>query len=324
MGHIARVGWVDVAKGIGIILVVVGHTNRGLASSVINWSQGFQLLDDWIYSFHMPLFFFLSGLFLIKASSKPYSLFLSDKIRTIVYPYLIWSAITILLKSALGSAVNNPRSIGDLPLIFYAPVEQYWFLYVLFVGIVLLGALYRSGLNPWFVVLLACIALVLPFTWSWGVLYQVRTYAIYLALGAALGIRWFRFASQHYLAAIIVIGFSIPLLSQAEPFAAFAGISATIALAILASEAWIGQILSALGRYSLEIYVSHSFFSASIRMGLLRYGIDSPPLHIAIGILFGLLLPIMFSLVLQRLGFRYGFTIPSAKADARRRGEVSP
>jgi fucose 4-O-acetylase-like acetyltransferase len=48
-----RIEWIDVAKGIGIFLVIVGH----LISH-----DNFNLLADYIYSFHMPLFFFLSGL----------------------------------------------------------------------------------------------------------------------------------------------------------------------------------------------------------------------------------------------------------------------
>lgn len=40
---------IDVLKGIGIILVVLGHLNPGI------------YLETWIYSFHMFLFFFLSG-----------------------------------------------------------------------------------------------------------------------------------------------------------------------------------------------------------------------------------------------------------------------
>lgn len=44
-----RVEWVDVAKGIGIILVVLGH------------NQSPDYIIKFIYSFHMPLFFFLSG-----------------------------------------------------------------------------------------------------------------------------------------------------------------------------------------------------------------------------------------------------------------------
>ncbi|WP_043367549.1 acyltransferase family protein, partial [Cupriavidus sp. WS] len=61
--------WVDNAKGIGIILVVYGHVARGLHSAGI-WSDAtsFSFLDSAVYSFHMPLFFFLSGLYFLNLS----------------------------------------------------------------------------------------------------------------------------------------------------------------------------------------------------------------------------------------------------------------
>lgn len=48
----SRIKWIDNARAIGILLVVLGH-------SLIPAS-----IQTYIYSFHMPLFFFLSGLFL--------------------------------------------------------------------------------------------------------------------------------------------------------------------------------------------------------------------------------------------------------------------
>ena len=45
-----RLEWIDLAKGIGIILMIIGHM-PSIPSAVHNW----------IFSFHMPLFFFLSG-----------------------------------------------------------------------------------------------------------------------------------------------------------------------------------------------------------------------------------------------------------------------
>ena len=44
-----RIEWIDIAKGIGIILVVIGHISQ------------IEVLNDIIYSFHMPLFFIISG-----------------------------------------------------------------------------------------------------------------------------------------------------------------------------------------------------------------------------------------------------------------------
>ena len=57
-----RQNWIDIAKGVGIILVVVGHAGRGLQSAGLT-DEGWllPLMDRAIYAFHMPLFFVLSG-----------------------------------------------------------------------------------------------------------------------------------------------------------------------------------------------------------------------------------------------------------------------
>ena len=45
-----RILWIDYAKAFAMFFVVIGHVNSG------------NYLTNWIYSFHMPLFFFLSGI----------------------------------------------------------------------------------------------------------------------------------------------------------------------------------------------------------------------------------------------------------------------
>ncbi len=58
-----RTDWVDYAKGIGILLVVYGHVARGLFNANIDMPTAFyHMADSVVYSFHMPLFFFLSEL----------------------------------------------------------------------------------------------------------------------------------------------------------------------------------------------------------------------------------------------------------------------
>ena len=129
-----RVDWVDIAKGLGIILVVFGHVIRGLVNgNVWMWTTTSHFIDGWIYAFHMPLFFFLSGLFLVRSAEKPWLKFITEKIRTLAYPYFVWSVITILVKTPMSGITNHSDEIAELPLIVYAPIEQYWFLYVLFI-----------------------------------------------------------------------------------------------------------------------------------------------------------------------------------------------
>lgn len=85
-----RIPYIDIAKGLGIILVCIGHFN------ISNEDSTLYNLFIWIYSFHMPLFFFLSGL-LFDSKSKNTSFFLYRKTITLIIPYLIFSIYNWLL-----------------------------------------------------------------------------------------------------------------------------------------------------------------------------------------------------------------------------------
>ena len=76
-----RLKYVDVLKGIGIILVVVGHvySNRSVFS--------------WIYSFHMPLFFFAGGLVYKKRS---FFIEIKKRVNSILVPYYCFGIFTLL------------------------------------------------------------------------------------------------------------------------------------------------------------------------------------------------------------------------------------
>ena len=74
-----RIVSADVLKGIGIILVVLGHTTHN------------DELSSWIYHFHMPLFFFLSGVFF-----SPTIQGLVKRVRQILIPYLIFGVLSFI------------------------------------------------------------------------------------------------------------------------------------------------------------------------------------------------------------------------------------
>ena len=53
-----RIDFIDIAKGIAIILVVYGHCLRGLASANVVSTNSWLIITDYtIYTFHMPVFF---------------------------------------------------------------------------------------------------------------------------------------------------------------------------------------------------------------------------------------------------------------------------
>lgn len=99
-------GW-TAPRGLGILFVVVGHLLRGLRpAGILGDTAGNRFADAWIYAFHMPLFFILSGLFAERKIGRDARTFLVEQATTIAYPYLLWSALQTGLQIALSGTVN--------------------------------------------------------------------------------------------------------------------------------------------------------------------------------------------------------------------------
>lgn len=82
-----RIGWVDWAKSVCMFLVVLGHCHIRVSE---------QFVTQFIYSFHMMLFFFLSGL-LCKRDLSLISL--KKDLRYIMFPYFVYGALLIAFSS---------------------------------------------------------------------------------------------------------------------------------------------------------------------------------------------------------------------------------
>lgn len=80
------VKWVNIAKGIAIFLVVYGHVIDGLADSGYTFAS-YEVQHGIIYSFHMPLFFFLSGLFFDNMLKRELLTVIKSRALSLLYPY---------------------------------------------------------------------------------------------------------------------------------------------------------------------------------------------------------------------------------------------
>lgn len=156
----SRITWLDRAKGIGILLVVIGHT---VAPSSITANT--------IFSFHMPLFFILSGyLFNFSKYEKNISLLFKNRIKSLLYPYFVSGFIffiIFLLFQCPNPIVDTPLSnilailwqiiesslygVGAIniytPLSNIAPVGPAWFVVSLFCAEFLLLFFLKLTLN---------------------------------------------------------------------------------------------------------------------------------------------------------------------------------
>lgn len=125
-----RIEWVDIAKGIAIILVVVGHVGSSYGSAGL-YKESFLLnfTNRFVYSFHMAAFMFISGfLFKNKEDKK-------QQIKAILIsygvPYIFFSGVWWEFKTVLSSLVNTKLSFWDLVLTPIFPISFMWFIYAL-------------------------------------------------------------------------------------------------------------------------------------------------------------------------------------------------
>lgn len=78
-----RIDWIDSLRGYVMFLVVLGHNNNSL-----------EIVTTWIYSFHVPCFFIISGFFLNKWSyERPFFQKLISLSKKLLIPYLLYGFI---------------------------------------------------------------------------------------------------------------------------------------------------------------------------------------------------------------------------------------
>lgn len=97
-----RENWVDIAKGIGIVLVVMGHACCPKIPHGI------------IYSFHMPLFFFLSGVFISRQCKNDFYTYLKKNIKSLLLPYFYFNLISIAFNYIMSIIFHKELLVGNV------------------------------------------------------------------------------------------------------------------------------------------------------------------------------------------------------------------
>lgn len=119
-----RINWIDWAKSVCMFLVVMGHCH-------VDVSQ--QEVSQVIHSFHIPLFFFLSGLLCPKRFSR--SSLLKD-FRYLILPYIFYGFLTMLVFCCLSGDFSTSvllSRLQSLCLGYDAGIGAIWFLPALFI-----------------------------------------------------------------------------------------------------------------------------------------------------------------------------------------------
>ena len=124
---------VDIARGIGIFFVVLGHAIKQTEVSA-GWIR---ILTYIIYSFHMPLFFCLSGFVsarILQMKRKERASYIVSRARRLLVPYFVIGLLYIPVKLKLSDVAVKPFKVTDIwkLMIGQNPDVSLWFLYILF------------------------------------------------------------------------------------------------------------------------------------------------------------------------------------------------
>jgi uncharacterized membrane protein YcfT len=126
-----RIDWVDYAKGICIVMVVMMHSVLGVELAAAQ--TGFMhLVVMFAKPFRMPDFFLISGLFLSVVIGRDWRTYLDRKVVHFAYFYLLWVTIQFGFKAPSFAAETSWSHVGFLYLeSFIEPFGTLWFIYLL-------------------------------------------------------------------------------------------------------------------------------------------------------------------------------------------------
>lgn len=155
---------IDIVKGIGIILVVLGHT--ALPKSLLNI----------IYSFHMPLFFFISGYLYSKEKySTDIMVVFKSKFNTLLWPFFTFSIFAIILNYIF---VQHNMSfvlfeLKDTILGIHNINGPLWFLTALFMVEIIFSQTNRYKNYDFIILLIVIIGFINAFYFQFRIIYNI-------------------------------------------------------------------------------------------------------------------------------------------------------
>ena len=316
---------VDRLKGYACFLVLFGHVIMGIRLAGIDIPSFFEGVEKFVWSFHVALFLFLSGVVYHVTGEwkgkKTKGKFILYKLYNLGVPYVVFSVVYILINSFVGEA-NTGFSSSDIFTIWKTPVAQYWFLYVLFFLFCIWAAL--SGiLKNWQITLLVlAIGYVAPLCGlSLGSFDAVFYSALAFGIGTFVNFKKLTEIPTWTKCVVVLmhlaVGIFLVVINQIEaPFVkemmVLFGIYSSIML-IFMLQNWkiFARFLDFVNKYSFQMYLLHTIFTAGIRIILLHLNITQWWIHVPVGTLCGLLFSVLAAVIAKKTKYLNFFFFPS-------------
>ena len=189
-----KIGFIAAARCIGILLVVFGHSYPfDVYIAPIMWK-----INEFIYTFHMPLFLFLSG-YLLTYNTRSAGSYIYRRGARLLVPYLALSVIAFVPKALVQQVLNDSVEFSLWYLIKTELVPRdnvwghFWYIPVVFTlccfGVLMLKQMRNRRAAGWALLAATWLLLFVPQTTDWFALEDLRKTSFYFALGMVLAIR---------------------------------------------------------------------------------------------------------------------------------------
>jgi uncharacterized membrane protein YcfT len=280
-----RVAWVDYAKGICIVMVVMMHSVLGVEGAA--GEPGFMhLFVAFAKPFRMPDFFLISGLFLSIVIDRDWRTYLDRKVVHFAYFYVLWVTIQFGFKAPYFAAETGWSHAGYLYLeSFIEPFGTLWFIYLLPVFFALTKS--TRKIPPELIWVLAALLESAHVATGWTVIDEFCARFVYFYSGYLFAYYVFalsdRAKTRPVLALVALALWAIingglvafgasewPLISL---MLGLSGACAIITIATLLARAHWLNFLRFCGEHSIVIYLAFFLPMATTRTLLLRAGV---------------------------------------------------
>lgn len=321
-----REGWIDLAKGIGIVSVVLHHSCASLYRSGMYTEEYIEQIINCIICFHMPLFFMLSGYvfsmsYLEKRIDGKRRAYIHIANLTVVYVF--FSFIRYLFKIMFHDYVNTQISYWSIFLIIFIAFDELWFLYsiilITVVSMLIYSVKYERFMWPMYVLL--CVVSIMYYILGKTTVYtlsntiqyscffiigqlirkcrvaefglnEIKKYLMVMSVLIIICIGLLRLNNSEILNNIIVfsLGLLIPFFIMSTSYL------------ITMNNGRIAKHLQMIGRHSLEIYLIHVYIISFIRALISRLELKCSSILIIAICVVAIYLPIVIVWILKKIG----------------------
>lgn len=284
-----RIDWVDYAKGISIILVVMMHSTLS-SEEALHAAGWMHPAVEFAKPFRIPAFFLIAGLFAARAIGQDWRKFLDRKIVHFAYFYILWLTIQFAFRGPVYAAHDGVLEAVRLYLLaFVDPFGTLWFIYLL--PVFFLAARLVRGLPPALVFVAAALLQSAHIQTGWTLIDEFAARFVFFYAGALAGqtivahADWFRTRPLVTAcglgvwagATAVCVKTGLSEWPGISLLLGFAGAAAVIAASVLLARFGVLGFIRYCGQNSLVIYLAFFLPMAVTRIALVKTGMIADP-----------------------------------------------